>query len=139
MTDHNRRRGTSDARHVVMLRHPDAAIAPSLGMNRNIAGVVERAACIGFFGDADEIENRQCRHENLLNENGASEGFAGLLFRALKLDRKRRYHPMRNPYGHGTWVNQSVERGGEADHHHNRSSAVALISGEHYPFGVNAG
>ena len=55
MADHDRRCSARDAGHVVMLRHPDAAIAPSLGMNRNIAGVVERAACIGFFGDADEI------------------------------------------------------------------------------------
>jgi hypothetical protein len=60
MADHDRRRSARDAGHVVMLRHPDAAIAPGLGMNRNIAGVVERAASIGFFGDADEIEDRQC-------------------------------------------------------------------------------
>ena len=60
MADHDRRRSARDAGHVVMLRHPDAAIAPGLGMNRNIAGVVvERAASIGFFGDADEIEDRQ--------------------------------------------------------------------------------
>jgi hypothetical protein len=32
--------------------------------------------------------------------------------------------------------NQSVERGGEADHHHNGSSAVALISGGHYPLAL---
>ena len=50
MTDHNRRRGAGDARHVVMLRHPDAAIAPGFGMNRNIAGVVLGAARIGVFG-----------------------------------------------------------------------------------------
>jgi hypothetical protein len=68
MANYDRCRSTRDARHVVVLRHPDAAIAPSLGMNRNIAGVVERAARIGVFGDADEIENRQCRHENLPNE-----------------------------------------------------------------------
>jgi hypothetical protein len=102
MTDHDRRRGTCDARHVVMLRHPDAAIAQSLGMYRNIPRVIQRAARIGFFGDADEIENRQCRHGNLPNETGESEGFAGL-FSALKLVRKRRYRPMRNPYGRGTW------------------------------------
>jgi hypothetical protein len=64
VTNHNRRRGAGDARHVVMLRHPNAAIAPSLGMDRNITGVVERAARIGAFGDADEIEDRQCRHRN---------------------------------------------------------------------------
>ena len=47
-----------------MLRHPNAAIAPSLGMDRNIPSVVERAARIGLFGDADEIEDRQCRYTN---------------------------------------------------------------------------
>ena len=62
MTDHDRRRGAGDARHVVMLRHPDAAIAPGFGMNRNIAGVVQGAARIGVFGNADKIEDGQCRH-----------------------------------------------------------------------------
>jgi hypothetical protein len=33
-------------------------------MDRNIAGIVERAARIGVFGDADEIEDRQSRHSN---------------------------------------------------------------------------
>jgi hypothetical protein len=33
-------------------------------MDRNIAGVVERTARIGVFRDADEIEDRQCRHRN---------------------------------------------------------------------------
>ena len=31
-------------------------------MDRNIAGVVERAARIGVFGNADKIEDGQCRH-----------------------------------------------------------------------------
>ena len=31
-------------------------------MNRNIAGVVEGAARIGFFGNPHEIEDGQCRH-----------------------------------------------------------------------------
>ena len=57
MTNHNRRRGARDARHVVMLCHPNAAIAPGLGMDREITGVVERATRIGGFGDADEIED----------------------------------------------------------------------------------
>ena len=62
MAKHDRRRGAGDARHVVMLRHPDAAIAPVLGMDREIAGIVERAARIGIFGDADKIEDGKCRH-----------------------------------------------------------------------------
>ena len=64
MRDDDRGRGAGDARHVVMLGHPDAAIAPVLGMGGEIAGVVERAARIGLFGDADEIEDRQCSHKN---------------------------------------------------------------------------
>ena len=62
MANHDRRRGAGDARHVVMLGHPDAAITPFLGMGREIAGIVERAARIGVFGDADEIEDGKCRH-----------------------------------------------------------------------------
>ena len=57
MGDHDRRRGARDARHVVMLRHPDAAIAPSLGVGGEIAGVVERAAGVGLLGDADKFED----------------------------------------------------------------------------------
>jgi len=45
-----------------MLRHPDAAITPFLGMGREITGIVERAARIGIFGDADKIEDGKCRH-----------------------------------------------------------------------------
>jgi hypothetical protein len=37
-------------------------------MDRNIAGVVERAARIGVFRDADEIEYGQCRHRNSRTE-----------------------------------------------------------------------
>ncbi len=63
MAKHDRRRRAGDAGHIVMLRHPDAAIAPSLGMSREIARIVERAARIGIFGDADKIEDGKCRHE----------------------------------------------------------------------------
>ena len=65
MANHDRGRGTGDARHVVMLGHPDAPIAPALGMSRKIAGIVECAARIGVFGDADEIEDGKWRHRVL--------------------------------------------------------------------------
>ena len=58
MGEHDRRRGAGDARHVVMLRHPDAAIAPSLGMGGKVASVVERAARVRPLGDADKLEDR---------------------------------------------------------------------------------
>ena len=54
----DRRRGAGDARHVVMLRHPDAAIAPSLGVGGKIASVVQRAARVRPLGDADKLEDR---------------------------------------------------------------------------------
>jgi hypothetical protein len=40
-----------------MLRHPDAAIAPVLGVDCEIPGIVERAARIGIFSDANEFED----------------------------------------------------------------------------------
>ena len=43
MTEHDRCRGAGDAGHIVMLRHPDALIAPFLGVSGEVAGVVERA------------------------------------------------------------------------------------------------
>ena len=62
MTNHNRGCGARDARHVVMLRHPNAAVAPGLGVNCDITRVVERAPRVGILGDADQIEDGQCCH-----------------------------------------------------------------------------
>ena len=53
----DRCRRAGDARHVVMLRHPDAAVAPFLGVSREIASIVERAARIGVLRDAHKFEN----------------------------------------------------------------------------------
>ena len=57
MGEHNRRRGAADARHIVMLRHPDAAIAPPFRVGREIARVVERASGVRVLGDADKFED----------------------------------------------------------------------------------
>jgi hypothetical protein len=57
MTYHNRRRGAGNTGHVVMLCDPDPAIAPSLSMNCNVAGVVKGATRVGVLGDANEIKN----------------------------------------------------------------------------------
>jgi hypothetical protein len=46
----------------MMLRDPDAAITPFFSMRRKIAGVVERAARVCVFSDADEIEYGQGSH-----------------------------------------------------------------------------
>src|SRR3546814_17459423 len=45
-----------------MLGHPQAAIAPGLGMGSEVARIVEGAAGIGLFGDAGKLEDRQYRH-----------------------------------------------------------------------------
>ena len=66
--DDDRGRGAGDAGHVVVLGHPEAAIAPALGVGGEIAGVVERAARIGLFGDADEIEDGQRCHWGVLSQ-----------------------------------------------------------------------
>ena len=72
MANHNGRRGARNARHVVVFGHPNPAIAPGLGVDRDIPGVVERAPRIGVFGDADEIEDRQCCHEIFRTKQRAS-------------------------------------------------------------------
>jgi hypothetical protein len=56
--DDEGRRRARDARHVVVLGHPDAAVAPGLRVAGEVAGVVERAARVGALGDADEVEDR---------------------------------------------------------------------------------
>jgi hypothetical protein len=48
-----------------MLGHPEPAIAPTLGVGCEIAGIIERATRIGGFGDADEVENGQGCHRGL--------------------------------------------------------------------------
>ncbi len=62
MPDHDRRRGAGDPRHVVVLRHPDPAIAQRLGMAGDIARIVQRAARVGVLGDADEIKDGEGGH-----------------------------------------------------------------------------
>ena len=57
MSKHDRCRGAGDARHVVMLRHPDALIAPFLGVSGEVASIVERAAGVGVLRDANKFEN----------------------------------------------------------------------------------
>jgi hypothetical protein len=41
----------------MMLSHPDATIAPFLGVSREIASIVESASGIGALGDADKFED----------------------------------------------------------------------------------
>ena len=57
VADGHRRRGRGDAGHVVMFGHPETGVAPLLGVGGEIACIVERAARIGRFSDANQIEN----------------------------------------------------------------------------------
>ena len=77
MSQHDRCRGAGDARHVVMLRHPDAPIAPFLGVGGEVASVVERAAGVGFLGDANKLENGQGRHAMLADGRIRGERSSG--------------------------------------------------------------
>ena len=49
--------GAGDARHVVVLGHPDAAIAPALGVDGDISSVHERAARVDLLRDANQFED----------------------------------------------------------------------------------
>src|SRR3546814_15425521 len=66
MGDDDRGRRTGDAGHVVMLGHPDAPVAPLLGVHRHVPGVVERAARVGLLGDTNEVEDGQWYHALVL-------------------------------------------------------------------------
>ena len=66
MGDDNGCRGAGDARHIVMFGDPEPPIVPPLGVGGEIAGIVERTACIRAFGDTDKVEYRQRRHPMLL-------------------------------------------------------------------------
>src|SRR3546814_10569620 len=49
-----------------MLGHPDAPVAPLLGVHRHVPGVVERAARVGLLGDTNEVEDGQWYHALVL-------------------------------------------------------------------------
>ena len=63
--DDDRRGGAGDASHVVMLGHPDAPVAPALGVGREVARVVQSGRLVGLLGDANELEQGQRRHRRL--------------------------------------------------------------------------
>jgi hypothetical protein len=49
--------GAGDARHRVVLGHPEAVEAEALGMAREIAGIVEGDAGGGALRDRGEVED----------------------------------------------------------------------------------
>jgi len=61
--EHDRCRRARDPRHAVMLGHPIAVIAESLGVAGEIGGVGERPGDRAGIGDGHEVEEREFRHE----------------------------------------------------------------------------
>ena len=59
MADHHAGGGAGDAGHVVMLRHPIAAIAPGFRMARQIQAVLQRQRRVAALDDGRKIENRK--------------------------------------------------------------------------------
>src|SRR5512137_568329 len=57
IADDHRRGGTGDADHVVVLRQPEAAIAPALSVLCEIKRMVQRVRRRGSLGNECEIEN----------------------------------------------------------------------------------
>ena len=60
--DHDRRRRARDAGHVVMLGEPEAAIAPALGVLREVERVPERLRGGAAFDDRREVEDGERNH-----------------------------------------------------------------------------
>jgi hypothetical protein len=58
MRDHDRGRGAGDARHVMMLGHPETPVAQRLRLLRRRARMIERGTRVGPLADPHELENR---------------------------------------------------------------------------------
>ena len=55
--ERDRGRGAGDARHRMMLGHPEAPIAEPLGSLGEVERVAQRPAGVGAFGDRGEVED----------------------------------------------------------------------------------
>jgi hypothetical protein len=74
VTDHDGRGRAGDAGHVVVLGEPEAAIAPALGVLREVERVRQRQRRVAAFDDGGEIEYRKNRHgANLGERSGVTE------------------------------------------------------------------
>src|SRR5690606_10596809 len=62
MGDDDRCGGAGDALHVVMFCHPDALVAPLLGMGSKVPCIVECCSGVRVLGDADQFENGKGGH-----------------------------------------------------------------------------
>src|SRR3546814_4248943 len=57
MAERHRRRRAGDARHRMMLSHPEAPVAPAFGMAGEIEGVAKGEGGIAPFHDGREVED----------------------------------------------------------------------------------
>ncbi len=62
MPDDDRGRGARDAGHAVVLREPEAVVAPPLRVLREIERTAERQRRVAAFDDRREIEHGQRDH-----------------------------------------------------------------------------
>ena len=70
MRQRDRGRGTGDARQVVMLGHPVAAIAQRLDMAREVERIAQRLAGVAAFDNGGEIENGKWDHPPTMTRHG---------------------------------------------------------------------
>jgi hypothetical protein len=69
MLDHQRCGGARNAAHIVMLRHPETAVAPALGMLRQVAGIVERLSRCTALYDGRQVEYGEDSHADPFQNN----------------------------------------------------------------------
>src|SRR6185312_5311965 len=62
MSDQHRGRGAGDARHAVVLGHPETIEAPAFGVLRDVHRVRQRFGYRTTFGDRAQIEKRERDH-----------------------------------------------------------------------------
>ena len=65
MADDDRGCGAGNALHVVMLGHPEPAIAEALGVGRHVACIVEGRAWAAVLPHAHEVKDRKLGHATL--------------------------------------------------------------------------
>ena len=73
--DHDRGGGARDAGRVVMLREPEAVVAPALRVLREVERVAQRARDRLALDDRREIEDRERWHAS--DDSGTGHGLPG--------------------------------------------------------------
>ena len=81
----HRGRGAGDPGQVVVLRHPEAAIAEGFDVPRQVERVAQRLAGIAAFNDRGEVENRERDHMMRIASDGADGKPLGTVRDAIRL------------------------------------------------------